>query len=126
MTKVVKNCNESSKLYVLITLCCVLRRLVMSDSLQPHGLWAARLLCPVGFFRQEHWSGLPCPPPGDLPNPGIELRSPALQADSLPSEPPGKPIDYFTYIISKSVNTVSISIYLSNFLCLFMFLIIIL
>ena len=45
----------------------------------------------TGFSRQEHWRGLPCPPPGDLPNPGIEPRSPALQVDSLPSEPPGKP-----------------------------------
>ena len=43
----------------------------------------------MGFSRQEYWSGLPCPPPGDLPDPGIEPRSPALQADSLPSEPPG-------------------------------------
>ena len=43
-----------------------------------------------GFSRQEHWSGLPFPSPGDLPNPGIEHRSPALQADSLLSEPPGK------------------------------------
>ena len=43
------------------------------------------------FFRQEYCSGLPCSPPGDLPNPGIEPRSPALQADFLPSEPPGKP-----------------------------------
>ena len=42
------------------------------------------------FFRQEYWSVLPCPPPGDLPDPGIEFRSPALQADSLPTEPPGK------------------------------------
>ena len=50
-----------------------------------------RLLGPWGFSRQEYWSELSCPPPGDLPNPGIELRSPALQADSLPSEPPGKP-----------------------------------
>ena len=41
--------------------------------------------------RQEYWRGLPCPPPGDLPNLGIKPRSPALQADSLPSEPPGKP-----------------------------------
>ena len=45
----------------------------------------------MGFSRQEYWSGLPCPPPGHLPNPGIEPRSPALQADSLLSEPPGKP-----------------------------------
>ena len=45
----------------------------------------------VGFSRQEYWSWLSCPPPGDLPNPGIEPRSPALQTDSWPSEPPGKP-----------------------------------
>ena len=44
------------------------------------------------FSKQESWKGLPRPPPGDLPNPGIEPRSPAPQVDSLPSEPPGKPI----------------------------------
>ena len=43
----------------------------------------------VGFPRQEYWSGLPFPSPGDLPDPGIEPGSPALQADSLPFEPPG-------------------------------------
>ena len=47
----------------------------------------------MGFSRQEYWGGLPFPPPGDLPDPGIEAGSPALQADSLLSEPPGKP-DY--------------------------------
>ena len=46
----------------------------------------------MGFSRQEYWSGLPCPSPGDLPNPGVEPRSPALQADCLPTEPPGKPL----------------------------------
>ena len=46
----------------------------------------------TGFSRQEYWSGLPFPSPGDLPHPGIEPRSPALQADALTSEPPGKPI----------------------------------
>ena len=45
----------------------------------------------MGFSRQEFWSGLPFPSPGDLPNPGIEPQSPALQADALSSEPPGKP-----------------------------------
>ena len=45
----------------------------------------------MGSSRQEYWSGLPFPSPGDLPHPGIEPGSPALQADSLPSEPPGKP-----------------------------------
>ena len=42
--------------------------------------------------RQEHWSGLPFPSPGVLPDPGIKPRSPTLQADTLPSEPPGKPL----------------------------------
>ena len=48
-----------------------------------------------GIFRQEYWSGLPLPPPGDLPEPGIKLVSPvslALQADSLPTEPWGSPM----------------------------------
>ena len=45
----------------------------------------------MGFSRQECWSRLPFPSPGDLPNPGIEPGSPALQADALPSEPLGKP-----------------------------------
>ena len=52
------------------------------------------------FFRQEYWSGLPCPCPGDLPNPGIESTSsaaPALQADSLPTEPLGKSTFLKTY-----------------------------
>ena len=44
----------------------------------------------MGFSRQEYWSGLPFPSPGDLPDPGIEAKSPALQADALPSELPGK------------------------------------
>ena len=45
----------------------------------------------MGFSRQEYWSGLPFPSPGNLPYPGIEPRSPALQVDALTSEPPGKP-----------------------------------
>ena len=45
----------------------------------------------VEFSRPEYWSGQPFPSPEDLPNPGIEPRSPALQADSLPAELPGKP-----------------------------------
>ena len=44
----------------------------------------------MGFSRQEYWSGLPFPSPGELPNPGIEPGSPALQTDALPSEPLGK------------------------------------
>ena len=45
----------------------------------------------MGFSRQGYWSGLPCPSPGDLPDPGTEPRSPGLQADCLPSEPAGSP-----------------------------------
>jgi len=45
----------------------------------------------IGFSKQEYWSGLPFPSPGDLPHPGIEPRSSALQADFLPSQPPMKP-----------------------------------
>ena len=55
-------------------------------------LWTAAHQAPpsMGFSRQEYWSGLPFPSPGDLPNPGIKPRSPTLQADALTSEPPGK------------------------------------
>ena len=50
--------------------------------------WTVACQAPLsmGFFRQEYWSGLPFPSPGDLPNPGIKPRSPALQADDLPTE----------------------------------------
>ena len=65
---------------------------VMSDSLRPQGLYIAHQAPPcMGFSRQEYWNGLPCPSAGDLPDLGIEPGSPALQADALPSEPPGKP-----------------------------------
>ena len=68
---------------------CVLSCSVVSDSLQP--TLPTRLLYPWEFSRQEYWTGLPCPPPGDLPNPGIKPRSPTLQVDSLPSQPSRKP-----------------------------------
>ena len=57
--------------------------------------WTAayQALPSIGFSRQEYWSGLPFPSPGDLPNPGIEPRSPTLQADALPSEPPIRVIE---------------------------------
>ena len=69
----------------------VLSLSVISASLQPHGLWSTRLLCPWGFSKQEYWSELPWTSPGDLPDPGLELRSPALHVNSLPLEPPRKP-----------------------------------
>ena len=60
-------------------------------TLRPHGLWPTRLLCPWWFSRQECWSGLPCPSPGDLLDWSIKLGSPTLRTDSLLSEPPQKP-----------------------------------
>ena len=63
---------------------------VVSDSEAPWAV-ACQAHMSMEFFRQEYWSGLPFPSPGDLPDPGIKPRSPALQADSLPSEPPEKP-----------------------------------
>ena len=62
----------------------------------------------MGFSRQEYWSGLPFPSPGDLPNPGIEPRSPTLQADALTSAPPGKPVGEPVWKL-KSRNPGSIS-----------------
>ena len=66
-------------------------RSVMSDSVTP---WTVACQAPLSmeFSRQKHRHWLPFLSPGDLPDPGMEARSPALQADSLPSEPPGKPL----------------------------------
>ena len=87
-------------------LCTVLSRSVMSHSLRPHGLQPTRLLYLWGFSRQEYWSELPRPPPRDLLNPGIEPRSPALQADSLPAETQVKP---------KNTGVGSLSLLQGNF-----------
>ena len=87
--------DNGSQFYISYAVfCAVLSDSVVSDSLWPHGLQLIRLLCLWGFSRQEFWHGLPCPPPGDLPNPGIEPRSPTLQVDSLLSEPPGKDLHF--------------------------------
>ena len=65
-------------------LCCAMfSRSVVSESV---GLSSPRAPLYMGFSRSEYWSGLPCPPPGDLPHPGSEPGSPVSQADSLPSE----------------------------------------
>ena len=82
-------------------------------------LWTVAHQAPLsmGFSRKEYWSRLPCPSSGDLPNPGIEpksLASPALQADSIPTEPPGKPhhcLKYHQYAsASKSKTSPDISL----------------
>ena len=71
----------------------------------------------MGFSRQEYWSGLPFPSPGDLSDPGIEPGSPALEADALTSEPPGKPIKF--YLIPNLNSSSLTQIFLvGNFLSL--------
>ena len=55
----------------------------------------------MGFSRQEYWNGLPFPSAGDLPDPGNEPRSPALEADALTSEPPGKSSDYTVEVTNR-------------------------
>ena len=80
----------SHRLPEFAQVCSVLSCSIVSNSATP---WTVAHQAPlsIGFSRQEYWSRLPCPPPGDLPNPGVKPRSPALQADCLPSEPLGKP-----------------------------------
>ena len=62
------------------------------------------VLCPWGFSRQEYWNGLPCPPLGDFPIPGIKPRSPTLQVDSLQSEPSGKPKNDLPYVLLVTIQ----------------------
>ena len=70
---------------------------------------AYQALPSMGFSRQKYWSGLPFPFPGDLPSPGIEPRSPALQADALLSEPPGN--HYFFSVTSSKYHLMFITLY---------------
>ena len=117
----------SSRNYFVDSLALLHRHAVLCASLFTH-VWLfattriVTLQAPlsIGILRQEYWSGLPCSPPENLPNPGIEPRSPALQADSLPFEPPGKPnfnlnrwqiFPIKIYIIWHSQNCLRVSVF---------------
>ena len=77
---------------------------VVSDCLQSHGLYVAHQApLSLEFSRQEYWRGLPFPPSGDLPDPGIKPWSPSLQADSLLTEPPGKPLNKETGRLKRTL-----------------------
>ena len=76
----------------LFQMCVCVSHSVVSDSFVTPRTVAHQASLSIGFSRQEYWSGLPFPSPGDLSGPGIKNGSAALQADSLPSGPPGKPI----------------------------------
>ena len=83
-------------------------------------LWTVTWWAPLSmeFSRQEYWSGLPFPSPGDLPDPGIKPRSPALQADSLPTELRGKPLfisKLFTLYAKDSVWSGNSPLYVNPF-----------
>ena len=82
-------------------LVCVLNRFSRVQFFATPWTVAHQVPLSMGFSRQEYGSGLPCPPPRDLPNPGIKPRPPSLQADSLQTEPPGKP---------KNTGVVSLSL----------------
>ena len=85
-----------------IVCCCLVTKSCLT-LLQPHGLKPDRLLCPWALPRQGYWSGLPFPPPGDLPNPGIEPASLAL-GELFTAEPPGKPTGDRASLIAHSVK----------------------
>ena len=78
-------------MYIRHMLCAVPSRSILFHSVTP-GTVACQAPLAMGFSGQEYWSGLPCPLPGDLPDPWIKPRSSTLQVDSLPSEPLGKPM----------------------------------
>ena len=84
----------------LLTLC--VSRSVLSDSVTPWTI-AHQALLSTEFSKQEYWSGLPFPSPGDLSDPRIEPRSPAPQAGSLPSEPPAKSLNLRTDALNPRV-----------------------
>ena len=89
--------NPNWHSYLLLVIC--LHAQLLSHVRLFVTLWtvAHQAPLPMGFSRQEYWSGLPCPLPGDLPNPQIKSEfpaAPALHVDSLPTEPPGKPLSW--------------------------------
>ena len=81
--------------------------------------WTAAHQAPqsMGFSRQEDWSGLPFPSPGDLPDPGIEPGSPALEADALTSEPAGKPYSFYTTSSKPQTQKKHNTLFISSHLC---------
>ena len=90
--------------------CVCARTRVQAQSFRPVWLfatpWTVGHQAPLsmGFSRQEYWSGLPFSSPGDLPDPGIEPRSPTLEADALTSEPPGKPLCWVNKLLNNPMD----------------------
>ena len=83
---------------VCVCVCVCARALSHVWLFATHWTIPHQILLSMEFSRQEYWGGLPCPPPGDLPNPGVKLVSPVLAGRLLTTAPPGKPS--FVYILT--------------------------
>ena len=104
--------------------CCVSKQArvscsVMSDSLRPHGLQPRQAPLSMGCSRQEYWSELPFPSPGDLPDPGTEPASPVLQVESLLSEPPEKLLLQMRSFTPENEKYCWLIVFCSGWACMF-------
>ena len=107
LSMIISSCTHLSQFlnhteYTYLCLCSVASDVSLCNSMGPQPARGQPCQClqalPMGFSRQENWSGLQFLPPGNLPDPGIKLRSPALKADSLLSEQPEKPMDMIRHL----------------------------
>ena len=107
LSKLIELYSKESKLYniMLVTQLCW----TLCES---WGAVARQAPLSMGFYRPEHWSGLPLPSPGDLPNPGIEPRSPTLWADSLPLSHQGSLYNIKYILINLTLKTLPLIIQL--------------
>ena len=106
----------------MLSFCAVLSHSVVSNSLRPYGLWPARLLCPWGLSRQEYWSGLPCPSPGDLPNPGIEPLALALAGGFLTHWATWEALLYaYTHIMTYVHMHIATYVYVHTHTCIWFY-----
>ena len=100
--------NGFSDVKIILKFLCIKKKTVKSLSrVQLFATpWTIAYQTPpsMGFSRQEYWSGVPLPPPADLPDPGIEPRCATLQADALPSEPQGVRKRYNIFLSIKAEN----------------------
>ena len=104
---------------VCVCVCvCVSQRVSLVWLFETPWIIACQAPLPMEFSRQEYWSRLLFPSPGDLPNPGIKPGSPALQVDCLPSEPPGKPWYNHTMGYYSAIERNDILIYVTTWISL--------
>ena len=93
---------------LILTSSCAMPSCSVLSLCDPMNCVARQASLSMEFSRQEYWSGLSCPPSGDLPNPGIKPRSPTLHTDSLPFEAPGSP-DAKTFFFSVYLKSISVA-----------------